>query len=181
MNAGKEHMTKGEYPAAVIEFKNAVQAQPDSVQARLALADAYEHSFDPGSAEQHLRKAVERGGDADLLLPRIAILMLERGELEPIVRDFKDRHLKSAEAESNLRAIVAIAYVSQKRAGLAEEQLKGATANTPAVKLAKAQLLLASGQANQALAELNTLPSDTAASWWTLRALSRVYSAVGNP
>lgn len=181
MNAGQEYMTKGEYASAIIEFKNAVQAQPDSVEARLALADAYEHSFDPANAEQHLRKALERGGDADQLVPRIATLMLERNELEPLIRDFKDRHLKSPEAESNIRALVAIAQVSQKRTVLAQEQLKGATVSTPAVRLAKAQLLLAGGQADQALAELNNMPSNTTASWWTLRALSRVYNAVGNP
>ncbi|MDO9166766.1 MAG: PEP-CTERM system TPR-repeat protein PrsT [Rhodoferax sp.] len=181
MSAGKEHMTKGDYAAAVIEFKNAVQAKPDSVEARLALADAFEHSFDPANTEQHLRKALESGGDADQLVPRIATLMLERGQLEPLVREFKDRHLKTPEAESTLRALVAIAYVSQKRSPLAEEQLKSAPNSTPAVKLAKAQLLLAGGQADLALTELNASPSDTTASWWTLRALSRVYNAVGNP
>ncbi|MDO9197240.1 XrtA/PEP-CTERM system TPR-repeat protein PrsT [Rhodoferax sp.] len=181
MVAGKEHMTKGDYAAAVIEFKNAVQAKPDSVEARLALADAFEHSFDPANTEQHLRKALESGGDADQLVPRIATLMLERGQLEPLIREFKDRHLKTPEAESTLRALVAIAYVSQKRSPLAEEQLKTAPNSTPAVKLARAQLLLAGGQADLALTELNASPSDTAASWWTLRALSRVYNAVGNP
>lgn len=181
MAAGKAYMAKGEYASALIEFKNAVQAKPDSVDARLALADALEHSFDPANAEQQLRKAMERGGDADQLAPRIATLMLEQGALEPVVRDFKDHHLKSADAESNLRALVAIAYASQKRTALAEEQIKAATVNTPAVRLAKAQLLLASGQAPQALAELNPLPAGTDASWWTLRALGRVYNAVGNP
>lgn len=181
MSAGKEYMTKGDYASAVIEFKNAVQAQPDSVAARLALADAFEHAFDPANAEQNLRKAIEAGGDADPLLPRIAILMLERNELDRLVREFKDRHLKSIEAESNLRAIVAIAYISQKRSAQAKEQLQDAKANTPAVKLAKAQWQLASGQANQALAELDAAPTENTASWWTLRALSRVYNAVGNP
>lgn len=180
MSAGKEYMSKGEYASALIEFKNAVQAQPDSVEARLALADAYEHSFDSASAEQHLRKALERGGDGDQLVPRIAALLLERGELEPIVREFKDRHLKTSEAESNLRALVAIAYNSQKRVPEAEEQIKSATVSTPAVQLAKAQLLVADGQAYQALVELSASPSDAPASWWTLRALTRVHDAVGN-
>ena len=37
--------------------------------------------------------------------------MLDRGDIELLVRDFKDRHLKSPEAESSLRALVALAYV----------------------------------------------------------------------
>jgi len=180
MKSGNEFMAKGEYASALIEYRNAVQAQPDSVEARLALADALEHAFDPAGATEHLRKAVERGGDADALLPRIAILMLERGELEPIVRQFKDRRLKSPEADSNLRAAVAIAYVSQKRGTMAEEHLKGAVVSTPAVKLANAQILLANGKADQALAELGSEATGPIASWWTLRALSRIYSATGN-
>ncbi len=181
MQSGADYMAKGDYGAAVIEFKNAVQAQPESVPARLALADAFEHTFDPANAEQHLRKAVERGGDANQLLPRIATLMLDRNELEAIVREFKDRTLTQPEAQSNLRAIVAIAYVSQKRLPLAQAQLQAATLDTPAVRLAKAQLLLSAGSAQQALTELNGIAPDAGASWWVLRALSRVYAAVGNP
>jgi cellulose synthase operon protein C len=181
MGAGREYMTKGDYASAVIEFKNAVQAQPDSVDARLALADAFEHSFDPVNAEEHLRKALDRGGDADQLVPRIATLMLDRGDIEPLVRDFKDRHLKSPEAESSLRALVALAYMGQRRLPQAGEQLKGASADTAAVKLAKAQLLLSSGQTAQALAELNAVSADTTASWWTQRALGRLHNATGNP
>lgn len=181
MQSGADYMAKGDYGSAVIEFKNAVQAQPESVQARLALADAFEHTFDPANAEQHLRKAVELGGDTSQLLPRIATLMLERNELEAIVREFKDRSLAQPEAQSNLRAIVAIAYISQKRLPLAQAQLQGATVDTPAVRLAKAQLRLSTGDAQQALAELNAIAPGAGASWWVLRALSRVYTAVGNP
>ncbi len=181
MVAGSEHMAKGDYASAVIEFKNAVQDKPESVEARLALADAFEHTFDPPSVEHHLRKALENGGDADQLVPRIATVMLEVGKLEPLVREFTDRHLKSPEAESNIRALVAIAEVGQRRIPQAESQLKAVSVNTSAVRLAKAQLLLANSQPTQALAELSAQSSDTTASWWTLRALSRVYSAVGNP
>lgn len=181
LSAGKEYMTKGEYASAIIEFKNAVQAQPESLDARLALADAFEHAFDPASAEQQLRKALDNGGDADQLVPRIATLMLERNERELLIHDFNDRHLKSPEAESNIRALIAIAQVGLKRPALAADQLKGASVSTPAVRLAKAQLMLANGQADQALTELNSVPSNTTATWWTLRALGRVQNAVGNP
>lgn len=181
MAKGQEYMAKEDYSAAVIEFKNAVQVEPDTFLPRIALADALEHTFDPANAEQQLRKALERGGNADQLVPRMATLMLDRNELEAVVREFKDRNLTQPEAQSNLRAIVAIAYVSQKRSPLAQVQLQAAPLNTPAVSLAKAQLLLSGGDAHAALAELNAIPSDAAASWWILRALSRVYKAVGNP
>jgi tetratricopeptide (TPR) repeat protein len=192
MNAGANYLATGDYAAALIEFKNAVQIEPNSVSARLALADASEFSFDPMNAERHLRKALELGAEPNALVPRIVALMLDRNELEPLVREFAERHLVSPEAESNLRALVAIAYASQNRMSPAKEQLFAAAVSTPAVRVAKAQLLLAEGQAQPALAELNTMPETAPAasaaptapvalaSWWTLRAQSRLFKAVGD-
>lgn len=177
--AGNEHMKKGNYPAAVIEFKNALQAKPDSLEARLALADALERVYDTVGAEQHLRKAASGGGDSDALQPRIALLMLDRNELAKVVAEFKDRRLKSPEADSNLRAVVAVAYADQKQPALAEEQLKGASTKTAAVMLARAQLLLAQGKKEQAMAALDSSLAEPNAPWWVLRALSRIYEADG--
>lgn len=177
MSGGREYMTKGQYPSAVIEFKNAVQAKPASVEARLALADALERTYDTVGAEQHLRKAVSAGGDADSLLPRIALQMLDRNELGKLINEFKDRRLKSPEADSNLRAVVAVAYLGQKQQALAEEQLKGATAKTATVMLARAQSLLAQDKKEQALAVLDSSLSEPNSPWWVLRALSRIYGA----
>lgn len=178
--AGNEHMKKGDYAAAVIEFKNALQAKPDSLDARMALADALERVYDTVGAEQHLRKAASGGGDSDALQPRIALLMLDRNELAKVINEFKDRRLKSPEADSNLRAVVAVAYAGQKQPALAEEQLKGATAKTAAVMLARAQLLLAQGKKEQAMAALDSSLAEPNAPWWVLRALSRIHEANGN-
>lgn len=175
--AGNEYMKKGEYPSAVIEFKNAVQAKPDSIEARVALADALERTYDSIGAEQHLRKAIDAGGDADALVSRIALLMLDRNDVAKVINEFKDRRLKSAEADSNLRAAVAVAYVGQKQQALAEEQLKSATAKTAAVMLARAQLLLAQDKKEQAMAALDSSLAEPNSPWWVLRALSRIYGA----
>lgn len=175
--AGNEYMKKGEYPSAVIEFKNAVQDKPSSLEARLALADALERTYDTFGAEQHLRKVVEAGGDADTLVPRIALLMLDRNEVAKVINEFKDRRLKSPEADSNLRAAVAVAYVGQKQHALAEEQLMGATAKTAAVMLARAQLLFAQDKKEQAMAALDSSLAEPNSPWWVLRALSRIYGA----
>ncbi|MCF8154363.1 MAG: PEP-CTERM system TPR-repeat protein PrsT [Rhodoferax sp.] len=192
MKAGAKYLATGDYAAALIEFKNAVQTEPNSVSARLALADASEFSFDPMNAERHLRKAIELGAEPNALVPRIVSLMLDRNELEPLIREFADRHLVSREAESNLRALVALAYASQNRMSPAKEQLLAAAVSTPTVRVAKAQLLLAEGQAQQALAELNTVQEIASlasaastvpaalASWWTLRAQSRLFKAAGD-
>lgn len=178
--AGNDFMKKGDYASAVIEFKNAVQAKPDSVEARLALADALERTYDQAGAEQHLRKAASQGGDSDSLIPRIALIMLDRKESAKVISEFKDRQLTSPEADSNLRGIVAIAYADQRQYPLAEEHLKGATKNTATVQLARAQLLLAQGKKEQAVAALDSSLSEPNAPWWVLRALGRIQEASGN-
>jgi len=178
MAAGRAHVQNGDDAAALIEFKNAVQEQPSSMEARIALADAFERTFDLASAEQHLRKALEQGGDGNVLVPRIASIMLDRGMQDALAREYSDRHLKQPQAESDLRALVAIAFVSQKRLPQADEQLRGVLVDTPVAHLAKAQRLLAAGDAAKALTEMETVPTSQA-SWWTLRALSRLYATVG--
>jgi putative PEP-CTERM system TPR-repeat lipoprotein len=176
--AGNEYMKREDYPAAVIEFKNAVQANPESPDARLALAEALERTFDTAGAEQHLRKVASRNND-DSLIPRIALLMLDRNEGTKVINEFKDRRLSSSVADSNLRASVAVAYVTQKKFALAEEQISQATEKTAAVMLARAQNLLAQEKKEQALAALDQSLSESNSPWWALRGLSRIYEANG--
>lgn len=177
--AGNDFMKKGDYVSAVIEFKNAVQAKPESVEARLALAEALERTYDQAGAEQHLRKAAAQGGDNNILIPRVALIMLDRKESAKVVSEFKDRRLTSPEADSNLRGIVAIAYADQRQYSLAEQHLKTATDNTPTVQLARAQLLLAQGKTDQAVAALDGVLKMPDSPWWVLRGLARIEQASG--
>ncbi|MBC7681998.1 MAG: PEP-CTERM system TPR-repeat protein PrsT [Ferruginibacter sp.] len=179
MLAGREYFKKNDFTAAVIEFKNAVQAQPGSVEARLALADAMERTYDLVGAEQQLRKAADAGGDADVLVPRLALMMLDRNDIAKIINEFKDRHLKSPAADSDLRAVVAAAYVGQKQYAAADVQLKAAAQSTAATVLSRAQWLLAQDKKEQAMAALNNSLDAPDAPWWVLRGLGRVYESNG--
>ena len=179
MMSGIQLLEKKEYASAVIEFKNAIESAPESLAARLALAEALERSYDSLGAEEQLRKVALSGGDADTLLPRIAQLMLDRNDIAKVINEFKDQHLKSPEADSNLRAAVAMAYIEQKKLTLAQEQLQAASTNSAAVMLAKAQLLLAQGKAVQAIEVLDSSLAEPNAPWWVLRGLSRIYEANG--
>lgn len=178
--AGNDFMKKGDYVSAVIEFKNAVQAKPESVEARLALAEALERTYDQAGAEQHLRKAAAQGGDIDILIPRIALIMLDRKDSAKVISELKDRRLTSPEADSNLRGIIAMAYADQRQYAQAEDTLKSATNNTAAVQLARAQLLLAEGKTDQALTALDNVPLPSDTPWWILRGLARIKQASGN-
>ena len=179
---GRQYLEAGQYREAVIEFKNAVQAEPGSAAARVLLADALERTHDLAGAEQQLRKAMEAGGDDKLVL-RIASIQLDRTEFDKLVREFRDRRLADRQDDSSLRAMVAIAHVGQKQPARAHEQLQDVV-DTPVVTLARAQLLASAGRVTEALALLAapTATNPTAADvpWWMLRATARLAGAAGD-
>src|ERR1035438_7655390 len=58
LQQGKSFVAKGDLSAAIISFKNAVQKEPESLPARLALAEALENNDDQAGAEQQYRRAL---------------------------------------------------------------------------------------------------------------------------
>src|SRR5262249_728176 len=56
-------MAKGDWQSALIELKNAVQADPDNAAARFDLGLVYLRLGDPPSAEKELREARDHGFD----------------------------------------------------------------------------------------------------------------------
>ncbi len=177
---GKEHLNKGELSSAVISFKNAVQSDASSSEARSALADALERTGDMVGAEQHLRQALVHGGNADDLVPRIALLLLDRGDYAILVKDFADRELALPTADSELRGIVALAHLALRHQDKAEWQLTRATINAPAVRLAKAQMAIQAKRPQEAMVEVEDLIKEGKAPWWVRRAASRLYVARGD-
>ena len=177
---GKAFQEKGDLPAAVIEFKNAVQASGESLDARLLLAEAEERAGDAIAAEQQYRKALNLGGNADDLVPRIAALMLDRGDVVALSREFGDRQLALPSADSQLRGIVAIAELIQRHKDAAERQLSHAETETPVIRLARVYLPIQAQRVDEARKQLDELLKDGQAPWWLLRQSSRVYAMLGD-
>lgn len=177
---GKDLMAKGELAAAVIEFKNAVQSDSSSIDARVALGEALERKGELAGAEQSYRKALELGGSADDLVPRIALILLDRGDSAILLKDFVNRELSQPESDSELRGIVALAEMALKHKDKAENQLAKAKTVTPAVRLARAQMAILESQPERAVNELAAVINEGKAPWWVLRAASRLYLARGD-
>jgi putative PEP-CTERM system TPR-repeat lipoprotein len=180
MQQGKDFLARGELSSSVIAFKNAVQANESSPDARVALGEALERTGDETGTEQQYRKALELGGNADDLVPRVAILLIDRSDMATIVRDFGDKQLTQPASDSELRGIVALAQSSLGHKDAAEAQLARAKTNVPAVRLARAQLAMQAKRPQDAQAELESVLKEGQAPWWVLRAASRVYAARGD-
>lgn len=176
----REAIARGDDAAASVFLRSALQQQSGAADVRIMFADLLERRHDRAGAEEQLRKALEGGGNADVLVPRIALLMVDRGDMETLIRTYKDEHLQDPQAEATLRGTVALALLSLKREAPARQQIEGAPP-VPAVRLARAQLLVNEGQAAQALAELGLDDAESPPPWWLLRAARRIAVAAGEP
>ena len=171
---------KGDIASAVVVLRSAVQEQPSALTMRLALGDALERSGDLTGAEQHYRRALELGGSADVLVPKIALILMDRNDLVALQRDFEDTTLSQAPANSDLRGILACVHLMLGEKAKALDQLMWVTVETPAVRLARAQWALGEGREADAADQLEHLLKEPDPPWWVLRAAARFYWAKGN-
>lgn len=70
--SARSYQAKGDHKAAIIQLKNALQQKPEDGEARLLLGIALLQVADPLSAQKELRKALEYGQPADVVLPPLA-------------------------------------------------------------------------------------------------------------
>lgn len=180
MRQGQLFLEQGELAPAVIAFKNAVQADPAAQEARAALGDALERSGDLTGAEQQYRRAIELGADASNLVPKIAVILMDRSDLLTLIRNFGEKKLPLPSANSDLHGILAVAHLTLGEKSRAQEDLTGISVITPAVRLARAQLAFSEGRDQDAMTELERVLAEDHPPWWVLRAASRVYWAKGD-
>ncbi len=72
MDAGRKHIDKRNWNAAVIELKNALQADPNNVDARLMLGEVYIKQRNGVAAEKEFNAAIDRGAKKQDVVLRMA-------------------------------------------------------------------------------------------------------------
>jgi putative PEP-CTERM system TPR-repeat lipoprotein len=82
---GKALMAKGESQSAILEFKTALQDQPNNPEARLTLGNSYLTIQSYPEAEKELRKALELGADPDLVIPALSKAVLGQGDAKKVL------------------------------------------------------------------------------------------------
>ena len=98
ISAGKAHLERGEYQAAIIEFKNALQKNSESKEARGALAQAYVPMGELSSAEKEIEIALELGLKS-VAADRTALeVMLLLGKYDAVLTKLKEPLLGLDEA-----------------------------------------------------------------------------------
>jgi putative PEP-CTERM system TPR-repeat lipoprotein len=95
---GEKFYAEGELGSAVIEFKNALQGNPDHAQARVGLALVYLDMGNGPGAEKELRRALELGVSSDAVLVPMTRTLILQGRFDEIKAQQPDlANLKEAE------------------------------------------------------------------------------------
>lgn len=86
--SAKEYLQKKDTKAAVIELKNALQANSDLGEARYLLGTAMLLEGNVVAAEVEFRKALATGFQAELVVPQLARSMLLLGQSKKLIDEF---------------------------------------------------------------------------------------------
>ena len=128
--SGKDFLAKNDSKAAVIQFKNALQQNPNLGEARYLLGKAILEGGDPRGAEVELRKAFDLKYAPELTVPLLAKTLLVEGQAKKVVDEFAKTEL-SGEAAANLQTSLSQAYQAMGNRDAAQAALIAALAAKP--------------------------------------------------
>lgn len=123
----KQFQQKGDVNAAVIQLKNALQANPEDGEARYMLAAAYMENGDPATAEKEVRRAIAAKYSPEHTMPVLVRALVGQGQFQKALDETAEEAKKS---HPELLAARAYAYF-----GLAQQDK--ATAELDAALVAK--------------------------------------------
>jgi putative PEP-CTERM system TPR-repeat lipoprotein len=115
--SARGYMEKNDNKAAIIQLKNALQAAPDSAEARYLLGKALLENGEPGAAETEIRKAIDLKYPADETYPLLARALLQQGQYQKVVSALADRKLTTPLAQADALTSLGLA-----RLGLDQKQ-----------------------------------------------------------
>ena len=129
--SARDYMAKSDNKAAMIQLKNALQADPNLGEARFLLGKALLDSGNPVAAEVELRKADELKYSADQVTPLLAKTQLMLGQAKKVIDDLSKVQLTSPEGKAELQATVGQAYLMTGKIDAAQTAFEAANAAVP--------------------------------------------------
>ncbi len=153
--SARDYMAKNDTKSAVIQVKNALQANPDLPEARYILGSALLKEGDPVGAETELRKARSLGYPDDKVVPPLAQAMLMQGKMKNVVDDFAAVQLTTPASVAQFQTALAAAHRLEGAKERSEKALAAALAADPTygpAVLQKAFLLAGESKFDEALA-----------------------------
>lgn len=176
----RDHRTEGDHRAAIIELRNALRDQSDHAVARALLGRIYVEVGDMPAAEKELRRGIELGVPrAELVVPLGRALLEQRKHAELLndipVEDDWPANVRADVLGLHARALVARDDLADAQRSI--ERAESADADSLQAGLARVELALARGRADEALDVARALTESHAESSLAWRGLYRAATA----
>lgn len=157
---GKGRLEKGDMRGAALEFKNALQKDANSSEARFLFASTLMKLGDAVGAEVELEKVEKAGYDNNLVAPLMARAMAQQGKNEPLVAKYHEVVLPKPAAQAELQVVLGRTYLALGRVDDAKTAGKKALEAAPTLVEAQqlqARIMAMSGDLPGALAATRKL------------------------
>lgn len=150
-------------PERIIVFKNRLQRDPYSADARFGLGLALLDQADPRAAEGEISRALELGMDPNVALPVLARVWLQIGRSKELVDTHASTKLTNPTAAAELKSALAMAYANLRQPAKARELANAALQDDPksaAARVLRAQIAMSDGRVSDALAIVEAVLAD---------------------
>jgi len=162
LEKAKEFADSGDTKAAIIELKNALQADGNDVEARLLLGSIYLKLRDGAAAEKEIRRAANLGADPSRWRLDLVEALLAQGKFSDALDRLEAANDLPEQGQSRAMALRGQAYLGLKRLDEAAEAYDASLSldpdNTQAA-LGKILLAVQSGRDDEAMAAAEDLLS----------------------
>ena len=157
---GKAMAAKQDHAGATIEFKNYLQSNPRSAEARYLLGREFLAQGQARLAEIELQKAFDAKFDRDAVVPPLVESQLMQGQPEKIPAQFATLELRSAQANADLRSLLGSAALMQDKRDVALRYYRSAQQFAPdhvRARLGEARVKALQGDLDGAATEVATV------------------------
>jgi len=142
--SAREYVAKNDHAAAIIQLKNALQADVNSAEARFLLGASLLATGDAAGAAVELRKARDLKYPDREVVPLLARAMLAQGQFKLLNDEFDGLTLDDPKAQANLKVTLANAYVARglpDQVAAAVQAALAAQPDHPGARVLQARLL----------------------------------------
>jgi putative PEP-CTERM system TPR-repeat lipoprotein len=158
--SGKGYVAKKDYKAAAIQFKSALQKDPQATEARLLLGEALLNGGDMAGAAVELSKCLDQKVAAERVLPLLSKALLMSGEAKKLTTLYGNVELSDKSAVAALKSNLAAAWSAQGNRSQSEAAIAAAVAADPnyaPAQLLNARLTAARGDPQSALTQIEAI------------------------
>ena len=172
--SGKQRSASGDHKAAVIQYKAALQQDPQSVEARALLGQEMLDAGDPAGAVVELTRALEANAPAASVLPALSRALVVAGEYKKLATRYGELDIEDKRPLAALKVNVAIAWGALGDRAKTEAAIAAALTavpDYPPARILEARMLAGNGKFEQAqaLVEKTLAADDKLADAWQLR------------